>query len=103
MPEPAKKRASYEDLSRLPENVVGEIIDGELIVTPRPSRKHTMTSTLLGGEIVPPYFHGRGGGPGGWIIIIEPEVGFGQDCYCAPSIGHAAGAATPATLNSVDL
>ena len=79
MSEPAKKRATYEALYTIPENMTGEIIDGELIVTPRPSRKHTITSTLLGGEIVPPYCHGRGGGPGGWIIIIEPEIGFGED------------------------
>lgn len=79
MPEPAKKPATYEDLYNIPENMTGEIIDGELIVSPRPSRKHTIASSFLGGEIIPPYCHGRGGGPGGWIIIIEPEIGLGQD------------------------
>jgi len=67
MPEPAKKRASYEDLSSLPENVVGEIIDGELIVTPRPARRHIDAAASLGGELIPAYRFGRGG-PGGWII-----------------------------------
>jgi Uma2 family endonuclease len=28
---------------------------------------------------MPPYYHGRGGGPGGWIIIIEPEIKLGED------------------------
>ncbi len=40
MSEPAKKGAIYEDLCSIPENMTGEIIDGELFVHPRPSRKH---------------------------------------------------------------
>jgi len=75
MSEPAKKKATYEDLYSVPENMTGEIINGELIVTPRPSRKHTLAASVLGGEIIPPYYLGQGGGPGGWIIIIEPEIG----------------------------
>jgi hypothetical protein len=38
MPQPAKKRATYEDLFTIPENTTGEMIGGELVVTPRPSR-----------------------------------------------------------------
>ena len=34
MSELAKKKATYEDLYNIPENMTGEIIDGELIVTP---------------------------------------------------------------------
>ncbi|MEM5788171.1 MAG: Uma2 family endonuclease [Syntrophobacteraceae bacterium] len=78
MPDPAKKKATYEDLYGIPENMTGEIIDGELILTPRPSRKHVIVSSYLGGEIIPPYCHGRGGGPGGWVILIEPEIGLGE-------------------------
>ena len=32
-----------------------------------------------GGEIVPPYCHGRGGGPGGWVILDEPEIKLGEN------------------------
>lgn len=78
MPEPAKKIATYDDLYSLPDSVIGEIIDGELIVTPRPSRKHGYTSTVLSEEIGPPYRRGRGG-PGGWIFIIEPEIKLGEN------------------------
>jgi Uma2 family endonuclease len=74
MTEPAKKMAVYEDLFRIPENMIGEIINGELMVTPRPSRKHTIATSRLGGEIIPAYDFGRGGGPGGWVIIVEPEI-----------------------------
>ena len=78
MAETAKKRATYEDLHTIPENMTGEIIDGELIVAPRPSRKHVYAASSLGNEIGPPYHSGRGG-PGGWIILIEPEIGLGDD------------------------
>ena len=78
MAEPARKKATYEDLYSIPENTTGEIINGELVVTPRPSRKHTSAASSLGFEIGPAYQFGRGG-PGGWIIIIEPEISFGED------------------------
>ncbi len=54
MAKPAKRKASYEDLYKIPENMTGEIIDGKLVVTLRPSRKHTLTTSLLAGEIIPP-------------------------------------------------
>jgi len=78
MSEPARKKATYEDLYTIPENMTGEIIHGRLIVTPRPSRKHIYAASALGGELAPLYQFGRGGGPGGWIILIEPEIGFGE-------------------------
>jgi len=79
MTEPAKKKATYEDLYAIADNMVGEIIDGELIATPRPSRKHASTATLLTSRVVPPYYYGEGGGPGGWIILLEPEIEFGEN------------------------
>ncbi len=48
MAEMARKQATYDDLYRVPENMTGEIIDGELIVTPRPSRKHVYAGSVLG-------------------------------------------------------
>jgi Uma2 family endonuclease len=77
MPELPKKKATYDDLYSVPENMIGEIINGELVVTPRPSRKHVFTTTALGNELGPPYQFRRGG-PGGWVILIEPEVGLGE-------------------------
>jgi Uma2 family endonuclease len=79
MTEPAKRKATYEDLYSIPENMTGEIIDGELIVTPRPARRHLHAASALGGEILPPYQWGRGGGPGGWIIYDEPELHLASD------------------------
>ncbi len=73
MGEPAKKFATYEDLLSLPENLVAEIIAGELITSPRPSMRHVQASSSLGDELVSPFQKGKGG-PGGWWILDEPEL-----------------------------
>jgi Uma2 family endonuclease len=73
---PAKKLATYEDLQAIPESMIGEIIDGELVLTPRPAPEHVHASSTLGVEIGAAYHFGRGGGPGGWVILDEPEVLF---------------------------
>lgn len=78
MPKPIRKRTPCEELANMPENLVGEIIDGEIIATPRPSRRRINAAASLGGEFIPTYRFGRGG-PGGWIIHHEPEVHFGND------------------------
>jgi Uma2 family endonuclease len=74
----AKPRpATYEDLLRVPENLVGEIVDGELITAPRPTPAHAIASSSLGGELARPFGRGRGG-PGGWLILDEPELHLGR-------------------------
>ena len=70
---PKSRPASYEDILRLPENVVGEIVDGELIVSPRPASRHALASSVIGAEVAGPFHRGRGG-PGGWVILDEPEL-----------------------------
>ena len=78
MNETALKYAVYEDLFDLPEHIVGEILNGVLETHPRPAPRHALASSSLGGEIVSPYGHGRGG-PGGWWILFEPELHLGPD------------------------
>jgi Uma2 family endonuclease len=78
MAKPARNRATYDDLYAIPENVTGEIIDGEIIATPRPSARHTHVESTLGYELGPPFQFGRGG-PGGWIILVETEIMLGED------------------------
>ena len=65
----------WEKLCDLPEYVVGEIFNDELIVSPRPDPKHAVTSSVLGGKLMEPFQFGNGG-PGGWWIIDEPELHF---------------------------
>ena len=33
---------------------------------------------MLAAELIAPFCHGRSGGPGGWIILVEPEIHFGK-------------------------
>jgi Uma2 family endonuclease len=77
---PATRRApaTYADLAALPDHVVGEIVAGELVVSPRPAPRHAVAASVLGGELGPPY-HGGRGGPGGWWILFEPELHLGAD------------------------
>jgi Uma2 family endonuclease len=72
--------ATYEDLAALPDNVVGEILDGELYATPRPAFSHALTATVLTADLGP--FQGPGGrsrGPGGWRVLFEPELHLGKE------------------------
>lgn len=78
MEEPARKRATHDDIIALPENVVGEIIDGELVVSPRPAPPHALASSVIGGDLQPAFGRRGGGrGPGGWWILDEPELHLG--------------------------
>jgi len=74
------KRATYEDLLRVPDTKVAEIVDGELVVSPRPAIPHALAATEIAGDLVPA-FHGVAArsGPGGWWILIEPELHLADD------------------------
>lgn len=72
-----QKKATYDDILKLPENMIGEIIDGELFVSPRPNPQHALVATNLPVKLVP--FFGRGGTPGGRLILVEPELHLGSD------------------------
>lgn len=78
MAAPGKKPATYEDLFALPDNVVGEIVNGELHVSPRPASPHAVAAIGLTEELGPPFRRGRGG-PGGWVLLGEPEIHVGGD------------------------
>jgi Uma2 family endonuclease len=78
MAEPAVRRATYEDLVRVPSHLVAELIDGQLITSPRPAPPHALATSSLSGELHGPFDRGRGG-PGGWIILYEPELHLNGD------------------------
>lgn len=73
-----REPATYEDLLKVPENRVAEILDGELYATPRPSPRHARASSSLGVTLGGPFDHGRGG-PGGWYILDESELHLAAD------------------------
>lgn len=76
--EPARKAATYEDVLGAPPHVVAEVVSGTLYRSPRPALPHAAAATALGEELGPPFKRGRGG-PGGWMILYEPEVHLGAD------------------------
>jgi Uma2 family endonuclease len=80
MPErmPAKRPATLDDLSRVPDHLIAEILDGELFATPRPSASHAHVTFRLSSILGGPFDEGRGG-PGGWLFLFEPELHLQQD------------------------
>lgn len=79
MSTPAHRRATYEDILRAPDHRVAEIVDGELVTSPRPAVRHARASSALGVCLGGPLDLGSGGGPGGWWILDEPELHLGPD------------------------
>lgn len=75
---PLKKGATYDDLRDVPDNYVAEMFDGELYATPRPAVPHTRAASVLGVVLGGAFDSGRNG-PGGWVILDEPELHFGDD------------------------
>ena len=54
------------------------MIHGELHLHPRPALPHAAAASALGEELGPPFKRGRGG-PGGWILLDEPELHLSED------------------------
>jgi Uma2 family endonuclease len=73
-----KHHSPYEQLLSLPEGLTGEVVAGRLYAHPRPSGFHAAVESNLEIDIGSAYGRGRGG-PGGWWIIVEPEVHFVLD------------------------
>jgi Uma2 family endonuclease len=73
-----RRTASYEELEALPPNQVGEIVEGELYASPRPASAHARAAGRLYGELSGPFDRGQRG-PGGWVLLREPELHLGKD------------------------
>ncbi|WP_348652905.1 Uma2 family endonuclease [Polyangium sp. y55x31] len=73
-----RERATLAELEAVPNNKVGEIINGTLYAFPRPAPQHSRASSVLGGDLMGPFQRGRGG-PGGWQIFDEPELLLGPE------------------------
>jgi Uma2 family endonuclease len=78
MTESGRPSATYEDILAAPPHSIAQIIGGELHVQPRPAGPHNIATSGLSIDLGNPFQRGRGG-PGGWIIIYEPELHFDAD------------------------
>jgi Uma2 family endonuclease len=85
MGEPAPRRATYRDLEKVPDHMVAEILNGELVASPRPAAPHAVAASAIGSELFGRFHRGRGG-PGGWVILDEPELHLGEDVI-VPDLG----------------
>lgn len=73
-----RRIATYDDVLAAPADVVAELVRGVLHTSPRPRLVHAGVASVLGEELGPPFRRGRGG-PGGWLILDEPEVHLGEN------------------------
>jgi Uma2 family endonuclease len=74
-----------DDLDALPEGMTGQLIDGELLVHPRPNAPHTEAASELGAALIPAFRHGEGG-PGGWVILHEPGIRLSRGSLLVPDL-----------------
>ncbi len=81
-----KTDATYADLEALPPHLVGELVGGRLVASPRPSPRHAQAASGLGVLVGGPYHFGHGG-PGGWWILDEPELHLGGDVLVPDLVG----------------
>ena len=78
MADPKQRRAGYADVLDAPEHRVAEVVEGDLHLSPRPAGPHTRATSALAGDLRGPFDRGRGG-PGGWILLVEPELHLGSE------------------------
>src|SRR5262249_21426408 len=57
------------------DTMVAEMLDGELHTMPRPRPRHARAATRLARRLGP--FDDDPGEPGGWTLLIEPELHLG--------------------------
>jgi Uma2 family endonuclease len=94
--------AVEEAFAAVPDTMVGEILDGELFTQPRPARPHTRVASRLGIELGGPFDLGRDG-PGGWVILDEPELHLGpRPDKVVPDLAGWRRARMPDALGSAD-
>jgi Uma2 family endonuclease len=84
-PVKGRRPATYQDVLDAPPNMVAEIVRGALHLQPRPAPRHALAHSILQSELGGAFSRGKGG-PGGWWILIEPELHFGGDVL-VPDIG----------------
>jgi Uma2 family endonuclease len=84
--EPASRLATWEDLLATPEDGLKyEVLSGTLEALPSPLPGHRLVQGVLVSELHAPFFRGRGG-PGGWWILIEPDVYLGVNDIVSPDL-----------------
>jgi Uma2 family endonuclease len=83
----APRKAAWDDLLRLGEDVRAEVLAGELVVPPAPLPRHSNPQRALGRFVGGPYHDDDGrGGPGGWWIFVEVDLRLGPHDIVRPDL-----------------
>jgi Uma2 family endonuclease len=84
-----RRKATYEDLCNVPDPLVAEIVDGELVTSPRPAIPHALAASAIGSLLFDRFNRPPGGSdaPGGWWVLFEPELHLGDDVLVPDQAG----------------
>jgi Uma2 family endonuclease len=85
MADPLPRPAGWAEMLAAPEGVEAEVIGGELWTHARPRPEHGRAQSALSHGLFGPFDLGRGG-PGGWWLINEPDVAFGEHDIVSPDV-----------------
>lgn len=83
--EPARRRATFDDLRSLPEDARAEVVSGEVIAAPAPLPRHGWVIRTVGSYVGRPFSDDEGG-PGGWWILPEVDVELGPHDVVRPDL-----------------
>lgn len=81
-----RKRRVFEDDEDVSINCVGELIGDALFSNSRPLPPQVRAISRLEMLLGTPFDLGEGG-PGGWVILVEPELHLGDDVFVANLAG----------------
>lgn len=73
MTQRVKSGADYADVVAAPDIEIAELVEGDLYLSPRPTLRHSRVLSTIGADVHDAFDRGRSG-PGGWLILDEPEV-----------------------------
>lgn len=87
MAEQAERLLGWPDLLARGEQEQGEIVGGRLYaMSPRPAPRHGFVQLMLSHALAGPFVREDGAGPGGWWILVEPDVTLGPHDVVSPDL-----------------
>jgi Uma2 family endonuclease len=87
MTDPARRRATYQDVLDAPGDKIAEVVNGVLHLSSRPRWKHQSVASALHIELGARFRQGRGN-RGGWVLLFEPELHLGDDILVPDLVGY---------------
>lgn len=87
MAERAERLLGWPDLLARGEQDQSEIVGGRILaMSPRPAPHHGFVQAMLTHALVGPFGREGGSGPGGWWIVLEPDVALGPHDIVSPDL-----------------